>query len=122
MSGFAGLFLLFDGVMKLFKPPMVVQSTLQLGYPESTIVAIGVVLLVCTVLYLTPRTSALGAILLTGYLGGAVASHVRARDSWFDVSFPGAIGALVWGGLWLRDQRLSVLLIDDARDHAPMVR
>src|SRR5580700_3567871 len=73
------LFLLMDGTMKLFKPPFVVQATLQLGYPESTIVGIGVTLLFCTLLCIIPRTAVFGAILLTGYLGGAVASNVRAE-------------------------------------------
>src|ERR1700676_1216230 len=77
LTALAAAFLLFDGVMKLVKPPVVVKATVELGYPESTIVGIGVVLLVCTILYLIPRTSILGAVLLTGYLGGAVASNVR---------------------------------------------
>src|SRR6266516_2925899 len=75
LSALPTLFLLVDGGMKLFKPPVVVQSTLELGYPESAIVGIGVVLLACTILYMIPRTATLGAILLTGYLGGAVATH-----------------------------------------------
>src|SRR5882672_5589391 len=76
LSGFAALFLLMDGVMKLGKPAVVVEATRQLGYQESDIVGIGILLLACTVLYVVPRTSILGAILLTGYLGGAVASQV----------------------------------------------
>ena len=75
--------------MKLFKPPVVVESTLQLGYPESAIAGIGVVL---------------GAVLLTGHLGGAVATHVRVAGPWFNILFPVAFGCLVWGGLWLRDR------------------
>jgi hypothetical protein len=77
MSGLPVLFLLVDGGMKLFKPAVVVEATKQLGYPESAIVGIGVVLLISTFLYVIPRTAILGAILLTGYLGGAVASHLR---------------------------------------------
>jgi len=77
LSGLAALFFLWDGVMKLVKPAIVVKATQQLGYPESDIAGIGVTLLVCTLLYLLPRTSTLGAILLTGYLGGAIASQVR---------------------------------------------
>lgn len=103
-------FLIFDGVMKLIKPPVVVQSTLQLGYPESAIVGIGVALLVCTALYLIPRTSILGAVLLTGYLGGAVASGVRVQAPLFNIVFPILFACLVWGGLWLRDARLQELL------------
>ena len=75
LSGLAALFLLSDGVMKLFKPPFVVEGTTVLGYAESVIVPLGIVLVVCTVLYLIPTTNILGAILLTGYLGGAVATH-----------------------------------------------
>jgi hypothetical protein len=104
------LFLLVDGGMKLVKPAPVVEATVQLGYPESVIFGLGIVLLACTVLYLVPRTSILGAILLTGYLGGAVATHVRIGNSLFSVFFPVILGVLVWGGLWLRDDRLRALL------------
>ena len=104
------LFLLVDGVAKLFKPQFVVVATTKLGYSESTIVPIGIVLVICTVLYLIPVTSVLGAILLTGYLGGAVATHVRAGEGAFPIVFPVIIGALVWGGLYLRDYRLRNLI------------
>ena len=110
LSGSAALFLSVDGAMKLFKPRVVVESTLQLGYPESAIVGIGVILLACTILYLIPRTAILGAILLTGYLGGAVATHVRVSGPWFNILFPVIFGCLVWGGLWLRDRRLQMVL------------
>jgi hypothetical protein len=110
ISGLAALFLLVDGVMKLFKPAPVMEATLRLRYPESTIVGIGVILISCTFLYLVPRTSILGAVLLTGYLGGAVATHVRAASGWFEMVFPVLFGALVWGGFLLRDNRLRVLL------------
>ena len=110
LSGCAALFLLVDGGMKLFKPPVVVESTLQLGYPESAIVGIGITLLACTILYLIPRTAILGAVLLTGYLGGAVATHVRVRGPWFNIVFPVIFGCLVWGGLYLRDRRLQIVL------------
>lgn len=110
LTGFSALFLLMDGVMKLFKPRFVVEATTQLGYQESTIVPIGVVLVVCTVLYLIPTTSILGAILLTGYLGGAVATHVFARGGAFPIVFPVIIGTLVWAGLYLRDNRLRTLI------------
>jgi hypothetical protein len=105
MSGLATLFLLWDGVMKLLKPAVVVKATRDLGYPESEIVGIGMVLLACTLLYLFPRTSILGAILLTGYLGGAIASQVRVEAGWFSVAFPFVFACLVWGGLWLREVR-----------------
>src|SRR5215470_12618944 len=78
LSALPALFLLFDGAMKLVKPAPVVKATVEFGYTESVILPLGVVLLVCTVLYLVPRTAILGAILLTGYLGGAVATPVRA--------------------------------------------
>ena len=110
LSALAALFLLADGVAKLFKPAPVVEGTIQLGYPESVIVGLGIVLTACTILYLIPRTSVLGAILLTGYLGGAVATHVRVGGPLFNVIFPVVFGALVWGGLFLRDTRLRALI------------
>ena len=110
MSAIPVLFLLADGAAKLFKPAPVVEATLRLGYPESSIVGIGVVLLVCTLIYVVPRTAILGAILLTGYLGGATATHVRVGDTLFTILFPPIIGALVWGGLYLRDARLRALV------------
>ena len=72
--------------------------------------SIGLVLLVCTILYLIPRTAILGAILLTGYLGGAVATHVRVSAGWFNILFPVVFGCIVWGGLWLRDAEVARLL------------
>jgi hypothetical protein len=110
VSAFASLFFLMDGGMKLMKPSFVVEATKQLGYPESDIVGIGVLLLFCTLLYILPRTSILGAILLTGYLGGAVASQVRIGAPIFNVVFAVVFGTLVWVGLWLRDLRVRVLL------------
>ena len=110
MSWLPALFLLIDGVMKLFKPAIVVEATVKLGYPENTILPIGIVLTVCTILYLIPRTAVLGAILLTGYLGGAVATHVRVGEGLFPVSFPIIFGVLLWGGLYLRNTRLCSLI------------
>src|SRR5882672_10245149 len=110
ISALPVLFLLMDGVMKLFKPRVVVEATIQLGYPESVIVGLGIVLITCTVFYIIPTTSILGAILLTGYLGGAVATHVRVGEGLFPVLFPVIVGVLVWGGLWLRDARLRALV------------
>ena len=104
------LFLVMDGVMKLFKPPFVVQATIQLGYPESTIVGIGVALLFGTALYVIPRTAVVGAILLTGYLGGAVASNVRAVTPVFNAVFPILMGVAVWAALVLRNKRLGGML------------
>jgi hypothetical protein len=110
MSGLPTLFLLVDGSMKLYKPRAVVEATVQMGYPESAIIGLGVVLLLSTLLYLLPRTAILGAILLTSYLGGAVASQVRVGAVSFNIIFPVLIGALLWGGLWLRDRRLQALI------------
>src|SRR5919197_1034780 len=110
LSVLSAAFFIVDGVMKLAKPAVVVQATKQLGYPESTIVGIGVVLLSSTLLYLSPRTSILGAVLLTGYLGGAVATNVRAEQPMFNVVFPVIMASLAWGGLWLRETRLQHLL------------
>ena len=110
VSWLPALFLLVDGVMKLFKPAVVVEATVKLGYPENTILPLGIVLTVCTILYLIPRTAVLGAILLTGYLGGAVATHVRVGEGLFPISFPIIFGVLLWGGLYLRDNRLRTLI------------
>jgi hypothetical protein len=110
MSGLPSLFLLVDGAMKLARPAVVVETTVQLGYPEGVILGLGIVLLACTVLYLVPRTAVLGAVLLTGYLGGAVATHVRVGGDPFPVVFPVVLGALLWGGLVLQDPRLRALL------------
>jgi DoxX-like family len=110
MSALPVLFLLMDGVMKLFKPRVVVEATVQLGYPESVILGLGIVLITCTVLYIIPPTSVLGAILLTGYLGGAVATHVRVGEGLFPVLFPVIVGLLIWGGLYLRDERVRALV------------
>ena len=109
LSFVPGLFLVADAAMKLAKPAFVVEATVKLGYPESVIVGLGVLLLVCALLYLVPRTAVLGAILLTGYLGGAVATHVRVGDSLFSILLPVVLGALLWGGLLLRDPRVAAL-------------
>ena len=110
ISALLVLFLLFDGVGKLLKLEFVVQATVELGYSESVILPLGVVLTACTILYAIPRTSVLGAILLTGYLGGAVATHVHHRDPIFAITLPIIFGALVWGGLWLRDAGVRALI------------
>jgi hypothetical protein len=111
MSALPALFLLIDGVGKLVKPAPVVQGTLQLGYPESVLLGLGIVLLSCTVLYVIPRTAVLGAILLTGYLGDAVATHVRVGSPLFShILFPVYLAVLLWGGLYLRDGRLRALI------------
>ncbi len=104
------LFLLFDGIAKLFKPAPVVEWTMKFGYSESVIIPLGILLTVCTILYAIPRTAVLGAILLTGYLGGAVNTHVHAGEGAFPILFPVFFGVLLWGGLYLRDARLRALL------------
>jgi DoxX-like family len=110
LSAIPVLFLLFDGVAKLIKPASVVEATVRLGYPESVIPGLGILLPVCTVVYVVPHTSVLGAILLTAYLGGATATHVRIGDPLFPILFPSIVGALIWGGLSLRDERPRTLI------------
>ena len=107
ISALPVLMLLFSGVMKLMKPAFLVQELARLGYPEGLTLGIGILEIACTVVYGIPRTSILGAILLTGYLGGATATHVRIGDPFF---VPVVLGVLVWGGLYLRDDRLRALL------------
>ena len=108
LSALPVLMLLFSGVMKLIKPAPVVQEFARLGYPESVVLGIGILELACTVVYVIPRTSVLGAILVTGYLGGATATHVRIGEALFII--PVILGVLVWGGLFLRDDRLRALI------------
>ncbi len=110
VSAIPVLFLLVDGIMKLFRPAVVVNGTVELGYNESVIVPLGILLTVCTIIYVIPRTAVLGAVLLTGYLGGAVATHVRVGNGAFPILFPVVVGALLWGGLYLRDKRIAELL------------
>jgi hypothetical protein len=110
MSILPALALLIDGVMKVVQPVGVVEATVRSGYPQSSLTGIGVALLASTALYLIPRTSFLGAILLTGYLGGAVATNVRVGAGWVTVSFPIFFAVLLWGGLYLRYPRLRQLI------------
>ena len=107
MSALPVLLLAFSAVAKLMKPASVVEGFGRLGYPESLIPPIALLELVCAVVYVIPRTSILGAILLTGYLGGATASLVRVGEAF---GAPVVAGVLVWGGLFLRDQRLRALI------------
>lgn len=107
ISALPVLLLLFSAVMKLVKPPEVVEGFTRLGYAENLALGIGILELVCTVVYVIPRTSILGAILLTGYLGGATATHVRIGEPFFA---PIILGVLVWGGLFLRDGQLRELI------------
>ena len=103
LSGLAVLFLLMDGIGKLFKPAPVIEATTALGWSEGSIFTLGLICLTSTVLYVIPRTSILGAVLLTGFLGGAVASQLRVGNPIFSHTlFPVYIGIMVWVGLWLR--------------------
>ena len=111
ISGFAVLFLVFDTVIKFTHHPAVTESMTQLGYPVSRVLALGVIELLCLTVYLVPRTSVLGAVILTGYLGGAIASHVRVGNPLFShVLFPIYIAAMLWGGLYLRDARVRSII------------
>lgn len=102
------LFLLFDIFGKFTRPEPVIKGTMALGYPESMITPIGVMLLICTVLYIIPRTAILGAVLLTGYLGGAVASNLRIEAPLFsNTLFPVYFAIIAWAGLYLRSERLQ---------------
>jgi hypothetical protein len=107
ISALPVIMLLFSGVMKLAKPAPVVEGFVRLGYPESLALGIGIVEIACVIVYVIPRAAVLGAILLTGYLGGATATHVRIGEPFF---MPIILGVLVWGGLFLRDARLRALL------------
>ena len=105
------LFLLLDAVGKFVRPEAVVKGTVELGYPEAVIVPLGIVLLISLIVYVVPATSVLGGILLTGYLGGAVATHVRIGNPLAThILFPVYIGILIWLGLYLRDSRIRDLL------------
>ncbi len=108
ISALVAAFLLLDAGIKVMMLEPAVEGSVQLGYPEGTVFGIGLALLVSTALYVVPRTAFLGAILLTGYLGGAVATQVRVEDPWF--LFPAFFGVLVWGGLFLRDERIRALV------------
>lgn len=111
LSGLAVLFLALDTALKLFRVSEAVDTTVQLGYPAHLVPAIGVIQLVCLAMYVVPRTAILGAVLLTGYLGGAVATHVRVENPLFSHTlFPIYIAILLWLGLWLRDRRARHLL------------
>lgn len=111
LSGIAVAFLFMDGLAKLLRLQPVIDGTAQLGYPLDVVFTLGLVLTACVITYVVPRTSVLGAVLLTGYLGGAVATHVRVENPLFThVLFPTYVAAFLWGGLVLRDPRLRAFL------------
>jgi hypothetical protein len=110
LSGLVVAFMVFDGVIHVLTPAPVVDAFTQLGIPLRLSLGIGIVELVCTALYAVPRTSVVGALLLTGYLGGAVATQVRAGADWFPTIFPVLVALLLWSGLALRDGRVRALL------------
>jgi hypothetical protein len=112
LSILPSLFLLFGGVMTLVQPNSeeARAGREQLGYPDDVAVVLGILMISCTLIYLFPRTSILGAILLTGYLGGAVASHVRVHDPAFKIAFPIIFSVVLWLGIWLRSDRLRALV------------
>ncbi|HZJ42702.1 MAG TPA: DoxX family protein [Pyrinomonadaceae bacterium] len=107
LSALPVLLLLFSAVLKFMKPPAVTEGFQKLGYPDNTLLPLGFVELICTVLYVIPQTSVLGAILVTAYLGGATASHLRVGEPFFG---PIILGMIAWLGLFLRDRRLRSLL------------
>ncbi len=111
VSTLVALFMAFDSIIKVLKLAPAVEATTILGYPAHLVVVIGVIEIVCLAAYVIPRTALLGAVLLTGYLGGAVASQLRAGTPVFQVVFPLLMGALIWGGLLLRDARLRAHLL-----------
>jgi hypothetical protein len=108
ISGLVALFMTFDATVKVFKAKAAVEGTVRLGYSEDVLVPLGIIALLSVALYIFPRTSILGAILLTGFLGGATATNVRAQPQW--TLFPVVLGALAWLGLYLRDQSLRKLV------------
>ena len=109
LSGLTVLFMLFDAVGKFMMPPQVVEACARLGIPLSQAASIGVLLLVSTIIYAIPRTAVLGAVLLTGYLGGAVAIQMRAGSATFETVFPVLFGVIVWAGVYLRDWKLRAV-------------
>lgn len=110
ISAVVVLFLLFDSITKVMKVRAVLEASAQLGYPTGTIFTIGIILLICTVFYVIPQTAVLGALLLTGYLGGAVASNLRIGNPTFNTFFPIVFALLVWVGIFLREPRLGTVI------------
>ena len=112
-SSLAILLLLADGFGKLIKPEPVIKATLELGYPENTITTIGILVIICAIIYAIPRSALIGAILLTGFLGGAIATHFRINNPLFSHTlFPVYILLFIWLGLYLRSASLRKLLLN----------
>jgi hypothetical protein len=107
VGGLVAAFMLLDAGVKFAKPPAVAEAFQRTGWPMDLAVTLGVILLTCTVLYLIPKTAVLGAILLTGYLGGAVATNLRLHNPAFNTFFPIVFGALAWVGVWLRERKVG---------------
>jgi len=110
LSALVVIFLAFDSAIKLLKIKPVLDATAQLGFPSGSIIPIALVLLTCTMFYVIPRTRLLGAILLTGYLGGAVAAHARVGNPAFETIFPIIVASVAWAGLVIRDGRVRAQL------------
>ena len=110
LGGLAVLFLVFDGTIKLFNIAPVVEASAKLGLPDHVAIYIGLLELALLAVYLVPRTAVLGALLWTGYLGGAIAIQVRAEQGWFPIVFPTFIALLLWSSLDLRDSRVRALI------------
>lgn len=111
LTALAALFFTFDTVLKVLQLAPAMQATTELGYPADAVLRIGIIELICLGLYLFPRTAVLGALLFTGYLGGAIATHVRAGNPLLSHTlFPVYLALLLWGGLYLREPRLRALL------------
>ena len=111
LSALVILFMLMDATMKLLQLPIVLETTAEIGWPVASVVPLAIVLLICTALYVFPPTAVLGAVLLTAYLGGAVATHARIGSPIFSqILFGVYLGAMLWGGLYLRDDRLRALI------------
>jgi len=111
LSGFAVLFLVVDSVTKLLRVQAAIDGTAELGYQPGIVVPLGIILALCVIVYVIPRTAVLGALLLTGYLGGAIATHVRVGNPLAThVLFPVYLAVFIWGGLLLRDPALRTFL------------
>ncbi|MEM7550190.1 MAG: DoxX family protein [Bacteroidota bacterium] len=109
LQGIVTIMFLMGAFMNLLQTESAIAGATSLGYPETSVVYLGIVLLVSTILYVIPKTSILGALLLTGWLGGAVASHVIHGDPMFNTMFPIVFGVVIWLSLWLRDQKLKAV-------------